>query len=157
MAAKTTRYWLMKSEPDEYSIADLARDTTSLWEGVRNYQVRNFFRDEMRVGDVVLFYHSNTTQPGVVGEAEVIEVGLADPWQFDAKSEYYDQKSSQDNPRWLAPRIRYRETYTRVASLNDLRELPIMADSPLVRKGNRLSVVPLSKAQFSAIKKMATR
>ena len=147
----------MKSEPDEYSISDLKRDGTSLWEGVRNYQVRNFFRDDMQVGDVVLFYHSNTTEPGVVGEAEVIELGLPDPWQFDSKSDYYDPKSTQDNPRWLAPKIRYRETYPHIVSLPEMRALSVMSDSPLVRKGNRLSVIPLSKVQFSTIKKKASR
>ena len=144
-------YWLAKSEPVAYSIEDLKKDKTTLWDGVRNYQVRNFFRDRMRAGDRVLFYHSNTTPPGVVGEMEVVQTGLVDPTQFDKKDAHYDPKSTPDNPRWLAPKMKYRETFPRVVSLAEIQQLPALQKSPLVRKGNRLSVVPLTDAEYTAI------
>lgn len=149
-------YWLMKSEPDEYGIVELKRDGTSLWEGIRNYQVRNFFRDDMKVGDSALFYHSNTKVPGVVGEMEVVKEAEPDPFQFKPNSKYYDTKSDKNNPRWLAVTVKFRVQYKEVIPLDTLKTLPALVQSPLVQKGNRLSVVPLTKTEYQAIQKLAT-
>jgi len=144
----------MKSEPDEYGITDLKREKTSLWEGIRNYQVRNFFRDDMNMGDKAFFYHSNTSVPGVVGEMEVVEVAVPDPFQFDVSSKYFDAKSDKKSPRWLAPTVAFKKQYKNVISLDELKNIPALAESPLVQKGNRLSVVPLTKAEYQAIQKL---
>ena len=145
----------MKSEPTVYAIDDLTRDRVTLWEGVRNYQVRNFFRDVMRVGDCAFFYHSNCTPPGIVGEMEVSRVTVVDPLQFDPQSEYYDSRSTVENPRWLAPEVTFKVRYPNVVSLQTLQAMECMQTSPLVGKGNRLSVVPLTNEQYIAIQKVA--
>ena len=146
-------YWLAKSEPTAYSIEDLQKDKATLWDGVRNYQVRNFFRDRMQVGDRVLFYHSNTNEPGVVGEMEVLDTDIVDPTQFDPKDEHYDPKSTKEKPRWLAPKMKFITTFNTCVPLDEIRKLAAMKNSPLVRKGNRLSMVPLTKSEYTAIVK----
>ncbi len=150
-ATPTKHYWLMKSEPFVYSIADLARDQMGLWDGVRNYQVRNMMRDQMQSGDKALFYHSNAKEIGCVGVMEITGPAVPDPLQFDPKSEYYDAKSTRENPRWLAVPVRYQETFARVVTLGELKNDPDFATLPVVQKGNRLSVVPVGATHFKKI------
>jgi predicted RNA-binding protein with PUA-like domain len=150
------KYWIMKSEPNEFGIEDLRREGSALWDGVRNYQVRNMFRDDMRAGDVALFYHSNAKEIGVVGEMSVEEPGKPDPTQFIPGHKYYDPKSTPDNPRWLGPIVRFVCTFPRVVTLDELKNNPVFSDLPFVRKGNRLSVIPVTREQYQAIKKLAT-
>ena len=138
-------YWLMKSEPDVYGIADLKRDQTTLWDGIRNYQARNFMR-AMQVGDLAFFYHSNAKPPGIVGLMEVVETGLTDPSQFDPKSPYYDSSATPEQPRWDCVRLRYVRTFSSLLSLEDLRLHFDAEQLAVVRKGNRLSILPVSEA-----------
>jgi predicted RNA-binding protein with PUA-like domain len=135
-------YWLMKSEPDVYSIADLRRDRQTLWEGVRNYQARNFLR-QMVVGDFVFFYHSNTSVPVIVGLMKVIEGNAIDPTQFDRESPYYDPRSTLAAPRWWTVKVEFLEEFSQFLSLESLREKFSPDRLLLVRKGNRLSVLPV--------------
>lgn len=137
-------YWLMKSEPSVYGIADLERDQTTLWDGIRNYQARNFMR-EMQIGDLAFFYHSNTSPPGIVGLMEVVETGLVDPTQFDPASPYFDAAATTEKPRWDCVRLRYVRTYPQLLSLDDLRCHFQPEDLAVVRKGNRLSILPVSE------------
>ena len=146
-------YWLMKSEPDVYSIADLKGDRTSIWDGVRNYQARNFLR-EMSRGDLVFFYHSNTKFPGIVGLMRVVETGIADPSQFDINSEYYDPKSPFDAPRWQTVRVEFVEEFAKLISLDELKQKFSADEIWLVRKGNRLSEMPVSESAAQKILKM---
>jgi predicted RNA-binding protein with PUA-like domain len=146
------RYWLMKSEPDETSIDDaLAAKAGSVpWTGVRNYQARNFMRDEMRLGDGVLFYHSSCAEPGIAGLAEVNSTSYPDPTQFDRKSPYYDSKSTPENPRWLLVDIKA-TAKTRLISLPELREHSELSDMIILRRGNRLSITPVTTAEWKFI------
>lgn len=146
-------YWLMKSEPDVYSIADLNGDKVSIWDGVRNYQARNFMR-EMSMGDLVFFYHSNTKVPGIVGLMRVIETHIADPTQFDIDSEYYDAKSMFDSPRWQTVKVEFVEEFAKLISLDELKQEFSVDEVLVVRKGNRLSVMPISEAAAEKILKM---
>jgi predicted RNA-binding protein with PUA-like domain len=146
-------YWLMKSEPDVYSIADLKGDRTSIWDGVRNYQARNFMR-EMSRGDLVFFYHSNTQIPGIVGLVRVVETGIADPTQFDMNSEYYDAKSQLNAPRWQTVKVEFVEEFAKLISLDELKQKFSTDEILLVRKGNRLSVMPVSEVAAQKILKM---
>lgn len=148
-------YWLMKSEPDTFGIDDLAArpGQTEPWDGVRNYQARNMMRDEMRVGDSVFFYHSNCDQPGIVGVAEVASEAYPDHTAFDAEAKYYDPKSDPQNPRWFLVDLRYVRHLRRNITL---AELKIYADTaleglPLVRRGNRLSIMPVTPSQWEFI------
>jgi len=143
-------YWLMKSEPDEFSIDDLARKKIEPWSGVRNYQARNYLR-EMRVGDGVLFYHSSCAEPGVVGIAEVATDAHADPTQFDPKSDYFDAKSTRGEPRWSLVDVKFKRKLKRVIALADLKGREELQGLALIRPGNRLSVLPVSKAQWDFI------
>jgi predicted RNA-binding protein with PUA-like domain len=137
-------YWLMKSEPDVFGIDDLKRNQVEPWDGVRNYQARNFMRDHMQVGDGVLFYHSNTKPPGIAGIAEVASKPYDDPTQFDPEAKYFDPKSSLDNPRWQLVDIKYIRHLQRYLSLDELKQhADVLTDFPLLRKGNRLSVMPV--------------
>ena len=138
-------HWLMKSEPEAYSISDLQREGTTLWDGIRNYQARNFMR-AMAVGDRAFFYHSNTTPPGIVGLMEVIETGLVDPSQFDPESKYCDPKSHRDAPRWDCVRLQYVSTFPEILSLDALRQAFNEEELGVVRRGNRLSILPVPKA-----------
>ena len=147
------QYWLMKSEPDVFSLDDLKNrpGQQEPWDGVRNYQARNFMRDAMQVGDVVLFYHSNTTPPGIVGLAEVATEPYPDPTAFDKKSKYYDAKSDPDNPRWILVDVRYRSTFAQMVSLEAMKAMPELAKMRALQRGNRLSITPVTKAEFEAI------
>lgn len=146
-------YWLMKSEPDTYSIDDLASfpRKTDHWDGVRNYQARNMMRDEMKKGDLVFFYHSNCKEPGIVGIAEVVKEGYPDFTAWDPDQKYYDPKSTSDNPRWYMVDIRYKRKLKRVITLQELKNYPRLEEMPLLRKGNRLSVMPVSKKHWDFI------
>jgi predicted RNA-binding protein with PUA-like domain len=145
-------YWLMKSEPDEASILDLQRAGTLPWTGVRNYQARNFMRDDMQVGDGVLFYHSSCPEPGIAGLAEVCSAAYPDATQFDPKSHYYDPKSKPDLPHWVHVDVRWRET-TRLLSLKEMREAPELASMRVLERGSRLSITPVTPAQWQAVLK----
>ena len=141
----------MKSEPSVYAIDDLRRDKTTLWDGVRNYQARNFMRDQMRIGDQVLFYHSNCAEIGVAGLMEVSETNVVDPTQFDRKSHYYDPKATKANPRWQTVRVRYRETFLQIISLDKIKQDKVLANMVVAKKGNRLSITPVTKRQFDRV------
>jgi predicted RNA-binding protein with PUA-like domain len=141
-------YWLMKSEPDTFSIDDLKRKKHEAWDGVRNYQARNFMRDDMRVGDSVFFYHSNCPEPGIAGLAEVASDAYPDPSQFDPKSKYFDPGSSRDNPRWMLVDVKFVKKLKRVITLDELKDHKALADMRLLRKGNRLSVMPVEAAEW---------
>ena len=145
------KYWLMKSEPDAYSIDDLKRDKQEPWDGIRNYQARNFMRDDMQVGDKVFFYHSNCKEPGVVGIAKVASKPYADPTQFDADEKYYDPKSDPENPRWLLVDVAFVRKLKRNITLAEIKAHPGLDDMILTRKGNRLSIMPVDKAHWDII------
>ncbi|HUH89186.1 MAG TPA: EVE domain-containing protein [Lysobacter sp.] len=144
------RYWLMKSEPDAFSIDDLQRVGTEPWNGVRNYQARNFMRDAMRVGDGVLFYHSNTKIPGIVGTATVASPAYPDDTQFDRKSPYHDPKATREEPRWQLVDIAFERKLSRTISLDEIKQHAdeLGEEFALIRRGNRLSVFPVSAAQY---------
>ncbi|MCU0833077.1 MAG: EVE domain-containing protein [Chromatiaceae bacterium] len=148
-------YWLMKSEPDVFGIDHLAArpNQTEPWDGVRNYQARNMMRDEMRVGDQVMFYHSNTEEPGIVGIMEVARAAYPDPTAFDPEAKYYDPKSDPDDPRWFMVDVRYVRHLRRNIPLTELKQYADgpLAGLPLVRKGNRLSVLPVTPEQWDFI------
>lgn len=147
------RYWLMKSEPEVYSIDDLARDGSTAWEGVRNFKARNNMR-AMKVGDEVLFYHSNASPPAVAGIARVAREAYPDPSQFDRKSEYYDAKSDRANPRWDLVDVAFVAKAKEPVALHAIREDPALAEMELVRYG-RLSVQSVTKSEFDRVKKKA--
>jgi predicted RNA-binding protein with PUA-like domain len=138
------RYWLMKSEPSVYSIEDLRRDQHTIWDGVRNYQARNFLKS-MAIGDVVFFYHSNTKPPEIVGLMQVSQTGVTDPSQFDPHSDYYDPKSTPDRPRWQTVEVCFQQSYAPGISLDELKERFTETELLVVRKGNRLSVLPVEE------------
>lgn len=144
-------YWLMKSEPDAFSIDDLKRKKQEAWDGVRNYQARNFMRDGMRPGDRIFFYHSNCAVPGIVGIAEVATDAYPDPTQFDPKSHYFDPGSTRDKPRWMLVEVKFVQKFKQTISLENLKADPALAEMPLVRKGNRLSVMPVGAAEWRHI------
>ena len=148
---RNVHYWLMKSEPDAFSIDDLARVGTEPWSGVRNYQARNFMRDGMQPGDGVLFYHSSCAEPGVVGIAEVASDAYPDPTQFDRKSHYFDPKSSPQEPRWMLVDVAFKRKLARTLSLTELKQQPRLDGFMLLHRGTRLSVMPVTKAQWNAI------
>ncbi|WP_439587747.1 EVE domain-containing protein [Hydrogenophaga sp.] len=149
-----TQYWLMKSEPEECSIDDAinAPDATVPWTGVRNYQARNFMRDGMKVGDGVLFYHSSCPEPGIVGIAKVASGTRPDPTQFDKKSPYFDPASKREEPRWLLLDVKAVKK-TRLMGLPELRDTPELADMVVLKRGNRLSITPVSEAHWNFIKR----
>ena len=145
------KYWLMKSEPDAYSIDDLERDGREMWDGIRNYQARNMMRDDMRIGDEVLFYHSNCKEPGVVGIARVVSEPYPDPTQFDSKSRYFDPKSDPDEPRWCLVDVEFIRKLSRNVTLTEIKSQKSLEDMILTRKGNRLSIMPVSKKHWNKI------
>ena len=151
------RYWLFKSEPDAFSFDDLVArpDGTEPWDGVRNYQARNLLRDEVRVGDQVLFYHSRTNPPHVAGIAEVVRDGYPDPTQFDPESKYHDPKSDPDAPRWFMVDVKAVRPLERPVSLAELKENPALASMMVTRKGARLSIQPVTPAEFREVLSMA--
>ncbi len=148
-------YWLMKSEPDVFGIDHLKQmpDGTEHWDGVRNYQARNMMRDRMKLGDPVFFYHSNCDEPGIVGIMQVVREGYPDPTAFDPEQKYYDPKSDPENPRWFMVDIKYVRHLKRHITLKELKELADgpLADMPLLRKGNRLSIMPVTDEQWHFI------
>lgn len=152
-------YWLMKSEPDAFSFEDLkARPKqTEPWDGVRNYQARNFMRDAMKVGDQVLFYHSNTNPPGVVGIAQVASEPYPDPTAFDKKSKYHDPKSDPKKPRWILVDVAFKADLKRLVSLDEMKTMPELSEMRVLQRGNRLSITPVTKEEFQAIKKAGLR
>ena len=149
---KARRYWLMKNEPDEYSIdhALTAPDQIMGWNGVRNYQARNFMRDDMQVGDGVLYWHSSCAEPGIYGIARIAGNLRVDPSQFDAADPYYDPKSPQDKPRWLMLDVQALHK-TRLVSIAELREQPELAEMRVLQKGNRLSITPVTEKEWTCI------
>ena len=148
-------YWLLKSEPDAFGIEDLKarRDQTEPWDGVRNYQARNMMRDQMQIGDLGFFYHSNVKEPGIVGIIEVASTGYPDPTAFDPDCKYFDPKSDPAHPRWYLVDVRFVREMKRNISLNELKAYATTAleGFPLVRKGNRLSIMPVTNAQWDFI------
>ena len=150
-------YWLAKTEPGDYSIDDLERDGETQWDGVRNYQARNFMRDGMRPGDRVLIYHSMTKPIGVYGIAEVAGPAHPDTTQFDRKNKYFDEKSTDENPRWWCVDFKHVETFAEPVTRDELKAEPGLADMKLLKRGMRLSVMPVEKAEFDLIRKMSRR
>ena len=150
------RYWLFKSEPSSYSYADLENedDRTAEWDGVRNYQARNFMRDEMRVGDYVLFYHSNAKPPGVVGTARIVRESYPDDTAWNPDSRYYDAKSDPSNPTWLMVDIQAERRLPRFVSLNELKANPALAEMLVTKRGQRLSIQPVTAAEWAEVLRM---
>ncbi len=149
------QYWLMKTEPDEFSFADLERKGREPWTGVRNYQARNFMRSA-KVGDTVLFYHSNCDSPGIAGLATVSKLAFADPTQFDAKSEYFDPKSKPAEPRWFCIEVKFNKKFKNHVSLETLKATRELKSMLIMRPGNRLSVTPVTAAEFKQVQKLGS-
>ena len=149
--ARAKRYWLLKSEPESYSIEDLERDKVTSWEGVRNYQARNFLRDDMRTGDGVLFYYSNAEPSGIVGTATVAREGYPDHTALDPAEQHYDPKSSRENPIWYMVDVKAGERFRNFLALGDLRHVAALEGMELLRKGSRLSVMPVSAAEWKTV------
>lgn len=151
------RYWLVKSEPDVYSIDHLKKDQKTWWEGVRNYQARNYMMNEMVEGDLVFFYHSNAEPTGISGICQVCAPAEADQTQFDKKSDFYDPKSTKENPRWKCVQVKFVEKLPRVLTLEELKKDPAIKGMQLLRPGQRLSVQPVTHAEFHHILNMAQK
>jgi predicted RNA-binding protein with PUA-like domain len=154
MAKRATKLWLMKSEPGTYSIDDLERDGTEPWDGVRNYQARNFMR-EMAEGDLAIFYHSSANPPGAVGVCRICREAYPDRTQFDEKSSYYDPKSKKDDPRWSLVDVEFVEKFAEPITLQALKEEPALEGMLVTQKGSRLSVQPVDKKHFKRVLKVA--
>ena len=152
------RYWLMKSEPDVFGIDHLARarSQTTAWWGVRNYQARNFMRDDMRLGDEAFFYHSGCAEPGIVGIVTVSKLAYPDKTQFDPNSEYFDPAATRDNPRWLNVDVKLKRK-TRFLSIKELRRYPELADMRVLQKANRLSITPVQPSEWQFILELLDR
>ena len=148
------RHWLMKSEPDVYPWEQLVADGSTHWDGVRNYQARNIMRDDMKLGDMVLFYHSNCKPPHVAGVARVCREGYPDHTSWDPESKYHDEKSSPDNPRWMMVDIEAVQVMTESVSLPDMKANPDLEGMPLLARGQRLSVQPVSEEHFRLVCRM---
>jgi predicted RNA-binding protein with PUA-like domain len=148
------RYWLMKVEPSAYSIDDLARDGSTSWEGVRNYQARNFMRDEMQVGDGVLFYASNADPSGVTGLAEIARAAYPDAYAWKKGHTYFDAASIPEKPLWYSVDIRFVERFPRIVSLDTLKSTPGLEDMVVTKKGSRLSIQPVTKREFDIVTKL---
>jgi predicted RNA-binding protein with PUA-like domain len=146
-------YWLMKSEPDTFGINDLYNrpDQTEHWDGVRNYQARNMMRDDMKLGNRVFFYHSNCEEPGIVGIMEIVKEGYPDFTAFDPANKHFDPKSDTENPRWIMVDVKYVRTLSRIITLKELKDHQSLADLALVKRGNRLSIMPLTEHQWEFI------
>lgn len=149
------RYWLMKSEPEVFSISDLKKKGQSLWDGVRNYQARNFMMNEMKSGDLVLFYHSSCEPPGVAGIAQVTAEATPDPTQFDRKSPYFEPRARPEKPVWYAATVGYVKSFSCVLPLEKIKAEPKLKDLPLLKRGNRLSIQPLTEVQYLDLIAMA--
>lgn len=144
-------YWLLKSEPEVYSIDDLKRDKKTFWDGVRNYQARNFLRDSLKLGDMVLFYHSNADPTGIAGFAKVVKEGYPDPTATDPKHDHFDPKSNPDNPTWYGVDIQFVKKAKRVLPLAELKGIAGLEKMALLQKGQRLSVQPVTAKEFKII------
>lgn len=150
------QYWLMKSEPGEFSIDDLARVRVEPWDGVRNYQARNFMRDEMAVGDRAFFYHSSCKTPAIVGTMEIASEAYADATAFDPENPHYDPKSDPDNPTWMLVDVAFLDKLEKPVTLTQLRREPALADMRLLQRGNRLSVMPVEQRHWQHILEIIT-
>ncbi len=151
------RYWLMKSEPSCYSIDDLKREKVGMWDDVRSYQARNFMRDDMKKGDIVLFYHSSCDEIGIVGLGKIAKEAYPDPTQFDKKSYKYDPKSKKEKPQWVSVDVRFVEKFKEPLTLGELKNDPFFSDMLVVRQGMRLSVQPVAVKHFDKILKLRSR
>ncbi len=153
------KYWLMKSEPDVFSFADLKKrpKKTEPWNGVRNYQARNFMRDEMSPGDLILFYHSSCPIPGVAGIAKVASQAYPDSTQFDPESEYFDPKATLENPRWYLVDVAFEQDLDSHVALEEIRQHKKLEEMRLLKPGNRLSILPVTREEFEYIKKLGLR
>lgn len=149
------QYWLMKTEPEAYSIDDLKRDRTEHWDGIRNYQARNFMMREMKPGDEILFYHSSCKVPGVVGLARVCKEAYPDFTAWDPESKYYDPKSTSEKPRWFMVDVEFVKKFPDVISLSQIRQTVALQEMRLLQKGNRLSIMPVDEQEFRTICKLA--
>ncbi len=148
-------HWLMKSEPDVFSIDHLKAKKKSGWDGVRNYQARNYMRDDMLLGDLILFYHSSCEIPGIAGLAKVSKTSHPDPSQFDSKSEYYDPKATKENPRWFMVEVEFVKKFSHVVTLAAIKSTTGLEKMPLVQKGSRLSINPVTPPEFEIISTLA--
>jgi predicted RNA-binding protein with PUA-like domain len=155
--AKKKQYWLMKSEPDAYSIDDLKRDGQEPWDGIRNYQARNFLRDVMQIGDRALFYHSNANPPGVVGIMECVSGPEPDALAFTPGNPYFDEKSDPENPTWIQRQMKFVSKFPRMVTLNELKDDPELEGMFVTRKGQRLSIQPVEKEHYDHVLKLAKR
>ena len=151
------KYWLLKTEPESFSIQDLqnAPKQTTFWDGVRNYQARNTLRDDMKLGDRVLFYHSNADPPAIVGTARVVKEGYPDYTAWDENNHHYDPGSTPENPRWYMVDIQFEQSFDQPLGLDELRKVKSLAKMELLRKGSRLSVQPVTAAEFKQVLKLA--
>jgi predicted RNA-binding protein with PUA-like domain len=154
MTIPSQNFWLMKSEPEVYSLTTLQKDQTTWWTGVRNYQARNYMMKDMKVGDLVLFYHSNAEPPGVVGLARISKKAEADSLQFDKKSEYYDVKASKEKPIWFCVQVGFEKLFKNYVSLQNLRDNPKLKDMLVLQKGSRLSVQPVNPEHYNIVCQM---
>lgn len=152
-------YWLFKTEPEAFSVDDLEAmpDQTEHWDGIRNYQARNFLRDQINLGDQVFIYHSSCKNVGIVGLAEVVRAGYVDHTQFDPEAKYYDPKATPDNPRWYMVDIQLKYKFAKLLSLAEIKKMPDIVDVGLVKKGHRLSIMPVNEAEFNLLKQRAER
>jgi predicted RNA-binding protein with PUA-like domain len=157
MAKRAQKHWLVKSEPEVYSIDDLARDGRTCWDGVRNYQARNYMRDQMAIGDLVLFYHSNAEPPGVAGVARVCSASYPDPTQLDPKSDYFDPKASAREPRWFLVDLEMVERFDGLVPLDTLKRTKALDGMMVIKRGVRFSVQPVEKKHFTTVLKLAKR
>ena len=151
------RHWLMKSEPESFSIDDLQRKGREHWDGIRNYQARNYMRDEMREGDRVLFYHSSTAEPAVVGTARVVREAYPDHTSWDPDSKYFDPKSDPEQPRWFMVEVAFESKFSAPLTLAELRTLPALKEMLLLKRGQRLSIQPVTPEEFEAVLQHAHR
>lgn len=148
------KFWLMKSEPDVFSIDHLKKNKTTLWEGVRNYQARNYMINDMNPGDPILFYHSSTEPPGIAGLATVSKKAIPDPTQFDKKSEYYDPKATPDKPRWFCVEVKFQEKFSDLLTLQEIKSTPQLSEMLVIKKGQRLSIQPVTAKDYQFIVKL---
>lgn len=154
MSTKAKKYWLMKSEPDVFSIETLKKDKTTWWEGVRNYQARNYMMNEMSVGDEILFYHSSSDPSGLAGFATVSQKAIPDETQFNKKSEYYDPKATKEKPIWFCVEVKYKSSLKEIFTLHQIKATPALKDMMVVQKGSRLSIQPVTEKDFNYIKQL---
>ncbi|MCK6598829.1 MAG: EVE domain-containing protein [Bdellovibrionaceae bacterium] len=148
------KYWLMKSEPDVFSIDDLKKHKTTLWEGVRNFQARNFMSQSMSLGDLVLFYHSNAEPPGIAGIAKVSKLAQPDPTQFDKKSDYFDKRATLQKPLWFCVEVAFVKKFKTLLPLETLKNTPELQDMLVIKKGQRLSIQPVTEKDYQWILKL---